>query len=145
VARHDRNPRGGKPRTANKRPNKDKRARQIAAREHERRRVEALEATRLEQQRLEARIAREAVEPAIGPALGASYVEKPVLPVQRSRRRSLGRLPAFDAEGTRCGLGQARQLVRSGYHVCHVMWLTGWGLKWLDDLPLDKDGYGLPL
>lgn len=144
----------------------DKRVRQAANRDRERRRLEALEETRRDRERLEARIARETQQPNVGPAPGATYVMTqetrdvltdlaattpgfPGLPEQRApqprRGPSLGRLPAHDAEGEKYPLGQARNMVRAGYHVCQVMWLTGWGLKWLDDLPLDEDGYGLPL
>jgi hypothetical protein len=40
-------------------------------------------------------------------------------------------------------LGQARSLLRQGYHIRHVVTTTGYGLKWFDDLPLDDYGHGM--
>lgn len=40
-------------------------------------------------------------------------------------------------------LGQARSMLRKGYHVAEVVRRTGWGLEWLNDLPVDENGYGL--
>lgn len=174
MARHHRSPRGGPQKTTG-RLTKEQRAKR--AREHDTRRREALEATRRAQAALEARMAREAEQPAVGPAPGATYVmsqetrdlmvdlaatypgfpglpeqrkapeeppEEPA-PVEEERRPTRGRLPVFEAEGESYTLGQARKLVRAGYHVCHVMHLTGYGWKWFNDMALDEDGYGLPL
>ena len=40
-------------------------------------------------------------------------------------------------------LGQARSLLRKGYHIAEVYRRTGWGLEALNDLPVDEDGSGL--
>jgi hypothetical protein len=41
-------------------------------------------------------------------------------------------------------LGQARSMMREGYHISHVVGATGWGTKWLAEL-CDEDGYGISL
>lgn len=87
--------------------------------------VAAAEAAEREAASLAARAARTA--PAAAPAPGA-------------RRR-----PLWDAEDRSAGqkgwtLGQARGLLRDGYHVRWVCSRTGWGGYWFQDL-LDAEGY----
>lgn len=124
----------------------DKRARKEANKEADGRRRAALEAVERERQRLEARLAREAVEPAVGPVPGAEWkppevsAQEVVIPA-----RPRMKLPPEDAEGTEWTMGQARQMLRQGYHIYRVQQVTGWGAKWLDDIELDPDGFGLPL
>lgn len=125
----------------------DKRARQEADREADGRRRAALEAVEKERQRLEARIAREAVEPAPGTRPTAEW--KPPEPEpevsEPARPRHQFILPAEDAEGIEWTLGQARAMLRQGYHVWRVQQVTGWGAKWFDDMDRDCDGFGLPI
>lgn len=158
MARHDRSPRGGVPQQTRKKQALSKQQRIIRQREREGRRVEALEAARAEQARLDARIAREAEQPVLGPVPGAAYkapvvVEAPPPPpppVYLTKgqwpKRMPGRwpLPAPDAEGS-VPLGAARSMLRAGYHVARVQAATGWGIRAFDDMPLDELGYGLPL
>ena len=35
-------------------------------------------------------------------------------------------------------------MVQQGYHVQHVIELTGVGYRWLNDLSTDAAGYGMP-
>jgi hypothetical protein len=35
-------------------------------------------------------------------------------------------------------------MLREGYHIRKVVQFYGVGLKWLDDIPLDEMGFGLP-
>lgn len=48
-----------------------------------------------------------------------------------------------DAEGTVYTLGQARTMIRQGYHVNKVIARTGWGMNKLSDL-VDQTGYYSP-
>lgn len=140
----------------------DKRARQEADREADGRRRAALEAVEKERQRLEARIAREAVEPAVGRVPGAEWVARAqqfveagqaaqaevdeiIAAAKPARPRHRFELPAEDAEGTEWTLGEARAMLRQGYHVWRVQQVTGWGAKWFDDMDRDCDGFGLPI
>jgi len=72
--------------------------------------------------------------------------EPPAEPVHRVRRytsRPLTPRPPqidADAEGSVFTLGQARSLLRQGYHVNKVITKTGWGRNWFDDL-VDPSGY----
>lgn len=161
MSRHDRNPRGGQPRK-NKHKSADKRQRQEANRDSSGRRQAALDEARREQDRLDRRIAREAVAPAEGRVAGAEYDMTALLvtapdvsteavtpappagsriPRQRTKKRAL---PVPDDATGKDGwrMGQARSMLRAGYHVTHVMRVTGWGLNALDDMPVDQDGYG---
>lgn len=46
-----------------------------------------------------------------------------------------------DAKGEHWNLGQARALLRQGYHVSKVVRKTGWGRNWLSDLVDPATGY----
>jgi hypothetical protein len=52
---------------------------------------------------------------------------------------------APDAEGDGYTMGEARQMLRKGYHLLVVMERTGWGFNAFDDMYVDQDGYGMPL
>ena len=45
-----------------------------------------------------------------------------------------------DAQGSTYSLGQARAMLRQGYHINKVVQRTGWGRNWLDDL-VDDTGF----
>lgn len=123
--------------------------------EREGRRTGGLEAARKAQAALDARMAREAVQPAHGKVPGAEY-QAPVIqqvprlaevevvvPQQRTRKTSA--IPA-DAQGNgKWTLGQARSMLRAGYHINKVVRLTGYGINAFLDMKLDDDGYGLPI
>lgn len=119
--------------------------------EREGRRTEGLEEARKAQAALEARIAREEAEPARGRVLGADWrpavVEAPIVTevevVPRQRARSA--IPA-DAQGNgKWTLGQARSMLRAGYHINKVVRITGFGINAFLDMKIDDDGYGLPI
>lgn len=57
----------------------------------------------------------------------------PVIPI-----RAPG--PDHDAKGDHYSLGQARTLLRQGYHVAKVVKQTGWGRNWFSDM-IDETGY----
>lgn len=84
--------------------------------------------------------------PAAQPELPIPAPEPPAEPVQKARRyegRPLVPRPAqidADAEGTAFTLGQARSLLRQGYHVNKVIAKTGWGRNWFSDM-VDPSGY----
>jgi hypothetical protein len=111
-----------------------------------------LDEVRAEQAALEARIEREKEQPAVGATAGAKYkppvvVQEDALPVATGEtkvyRPKKVRIP-YDAQGNKgWTLGQARSMVRQGYKVTRVVYMTGWGMKWFEDLPTDDDGYGL--
>jgi hypothetical protein len=48
--------------------------------------------------------------------------------------------PDHDAKGEHYSLGQARNLLRQGYHVSKVVKQTGWGRNWFSDM-IDETGY----
>jgi len=150
--RRRRNIRGGAPK---KKPDPKKRMtpaqQKLAQREREGRRA-GLEEARKAQAALEARIAREAAEPAQGRVPGANWqppvvekpVEPPALPAQ-PRRAAVPRIPADATGNGQWTLGQARSLLRSGYHINKVVRVTGFGIDAFLDMEIDADGYGLPL
>lgn len=94
---------------------------------------------------LEARLAWEAEHPTEGAVPGAEYTPpKPNEPKRKPRWQRLG-LPAPDARGNgRFTMGQARSMLRQGYHIYHVQRFTGWGERAFDDMKLDGDGYLVP-
>lgn len=47
-----------------------------------------------------------------------------------------------EGEGVDWSLGQARAMLMQGYLLRQVVFLTGWGAKWFDDVPL-RDGRGV--
>lgn len=167
-SRHKKAPRGGVPQNVVKRGSTagqrsaDKRVRQQVNKDQEGRRRAALEATRLERERLEARLAREAEQPVEGKVAGAEWaadlrtslrvveeceVETPApVTVLRPRRRPAKRWPVPpEATGERYTMGEARQMLRKGYHLLVVMERTGWGFDAFDGMFVDQDGYGMPL
>lgn len=112
----------------------------------------SLEEAERERKELEARIAREKEQPAVGTAAGAAYREPVVvhedkLPESSDKPKTYRPkkiVIPYDAQGDKgWSLGQARSMVRQGYKVERVVYMTGWGVKWLEDLPTDPDGYGL--
>lgn len=149
ARRHQKSPRTGWTR---KKP--DKRARIARNKERDGRRRAAAEAVEKERRRLEERLAREAEHPVEGKVAGAEWVEKhpveekvvpiSIIPRQRRRRRPLP-VPADATGNGSYTLGQARSMLRAGYHIIHVMKRTGWGLDAFDDMQVDADGYGLPI
>lgn len=40
-------------------------------------------------------------------------------------------------------LGQARAMLMQCYRLEQVVYLTGWGARWFEDIPLDEDGRGI--
>lgn len=129
--------------------------RKLAQREREGRRL-GLEEARKAQAAIDARIAREALEPPVGAVPGAMYrpptpppAEPPAPPPEPPARvipkQRVPRIPA-DAQGDgQYTMGQARSMLRAGYHIDKVIRVTGWGMKAFDDMEVDEDGYGLPL
>lgn len=163
--RHARNPRGAVPGNVVKRGSisghrsKDKRVRQEADREADGRRKAALEQVAKQRAALDARMRYEAANPAVGRVDGAEWrASQPVPPPEpiepardaeeqerRERRRARMVLPPEDAEGDGSWtMGQARSMLRQGYHLYRVQQVTGWGAKCFDDMPVDQDGFGLP-
>jgi hypothetical protein len=152
---HKRSPKGGKTQNPVRRgtPAGDKNVRRKAEAERNGRRRAALEEARLERERLEARLAREAEQSVEGRVAGAEWtlrvVEErepvPVTPLRPRRRPAKSWPVAPDAEGDRYTMGEARQMLRKGYHLLHVMARTGWGFNAFDDMYVDQDGYGMPL
>lgn len=57
----------------------------------------------------------------------------PIIPIRRPG-------PDHDARGASYSLGQARTLLRQGYHVNKVVKQTGWGRNWFSDM-IDETGY----
>lgn len=117
----------------------------------------ALEKAAQERERLERRMAQEAASPTLGRVSGATWsarqrelereaelaanAPKPTVP----RHVRLG-LPAPEAQGNGVwSMGQARSMLRAGYHLHRVQKVTGWGEKCFDDMKVDADGYGLPI
>jgi hypothetical protein len=134
--------------------------RPTANKDQDGRRRAALEEARLERERLEARLALEAettrrgeggrrgvgdrprtlrvveeCEPAPAP------VTAPAAPSASGQELAGG--PGRGGE--KYTMGEARQMLRKGYHLLHVMERTGWGFNAFDDMYVDQDGYGMPL
>lgn len=167
-SRHNKEPRGGQPRQ--RRHQKAKVDKSVARRrnhDQDGRVKEALERAERDRLALEARIAREQAEPAIGPAAGALYVQmaksvpelEPAAPAEtdlaeppEEPEELLPRLPARvppEQRGNQVGSAwtraAARSMLRQRYRLEHVIRLTGWGRSHLEDLPLDAEGYGLSI
>jgi hypothetical protein len=119
----------------------------------EERRQAALAEVRREQERLERRIAREKVEPVMGATAGAEYVAAEPEPAPEPVRAPMDtpalalRFPELPWEGDgneSRAIRQARAMLRQGYNIRKVVTQFGIGLKWLDDIPIDETGFGLP-
>jgi len=121
----------------------------------------SLEEARAEQEALERQIAKEAERPALGATEGALYAaqtqadreraEREAAEAEARRRERLEksirehRFEPWEGDA-RPGwtIGQARQMLRNGYAVSHVMTMTGVGYRWLSDIPLDAENRGCP-
>lgn len=109
------------------------------------------------QQRLEARIARERHTPTLGAAAGAEFAEvtrqmlapreevapvpAPAPPAAVLLRMPVDR-PWFGEPKPGLSVWAARRQLREGYRVEHVIAVTGVGMQYLVDIPLDEDGRG---
>lgn len=101
---------------------------------------------------LERRMAYEAANPTLGRVTGATWSARQReqeqagrTPLPRVPRHVRLGLPEPDAQGNRWTMGQARSMLRAGYHLHRVQKVTGWGEKCFDDMKVDPDGYGLPI
>lgn len=116
---------------------------------------EAQAAVQRAREELERRMAYERANPTPGRVLGATYAAQQAELAREAERSSRGvseprrprvPLPTADAQGDGTWtMGQARSMLRAGYHLFHVQRLTGWGEKAFDDMRVDPDGFGLPI
>lgn len=116
---------------------------------------QSMEEARKAREALERRIAQEAANPTTGRVSGATWAAQQreqeaerlarLAKAPKPKHVRLG-LPDPDAQGNGVWtMGQARSMLREGYHRYHVQRVTGWGENWLDDMKVDPDGYGLPI
>lgn len=106
---------------------------------------------------LEAQMAAEAKEPALGPTEGAVYVAEQRARAEREEaerqaaleRREAGiraghRFEPWEGEGRGVWtIGMARKMLMEGYCITQVMKMSGVGYRWLSDIRLDADNRGI--
>lgn len=144
---------------------KERQKRRREIREQNGRWQSAMDEVRLERERLEAMMRQERP----GSTAGAQYARELVLVQERATklleeepeqktsesavaRKRIGIRPIYGTDLRYEGdpkppweIRDARQMLRHGYHVHHVMATTGVGYKWLDDIPLGTDGYAVEI
>lgn len=107
------------------------------------------------QDRLDRRIARERHTPTMGAAAGALYAEetrallapreapKPApAPPAKVRLQMPADRPWFGEPKPGLSVWAARAQLREGYRIEHVIAVTGVGMQYLIDIPLDDEGRG---
>ena len=145
---------------------KERQARRTRRRMETPRITSRLSQAQQEQAELDRLIEQQRRNPAQGKTEGAEYAERRREAEEREQRRQREReearlrrslfkpcdhtfmlpvilLPLPDARGHGWTLQQARTMLKQGYLPEVVAKRTGWGMSWLDDIPLSESGHGM--